>query len=76
VHGDSATAEACCRIWYSALSNPGLSGFDRARWVCAMDKGMVAFKDEITGGLLSQSRLRGFHRANQDKMAEAEGRAG
>jgi quinohemoprotein ethanol dehydrogenase len=71
-HGDSATGSGVLPdLRYSSLiKNP--DAFDMTvRQGTRTDKGMVAFKDEISSQDLQRIRAYVIHRANEDKNAEA-----
>jgi mono/diheme cytochrome c family protein len=71
-HGDSATGSGVLPdLRYSGLlKDPG--AFDvTVRQGARVDKGMVAFKDEISPEDLEKIRAYVIHRANEDKRAES-----
>jgi quinohemoprotein ethanol dehydrogenase len=69
-HGDSATGSGVLPdLRYSGLIKDA-AGFDLVvRQGARIDKGMVAFKDEITPQDLEKIRAYVIHRANEDKNA-------
>ena len=72
-HGDSATSSGVLPdLRYSGLlKNP--EAFDLVvRQGTLTDKGMVAFKDEISPRDLEDIRAYVIHRANEDKRAQAQ----
>ena len=71
-HGDSATSSGVLPdLRYSGLLKNAAAWGSTVRDGLRTDKGMVAFKDEITSADASRIRDYVIHRANQDKIAEA-----
>jgi mono/diheme cytochrome c family protein len=71
-HGDSATGSGVLPdLRYSGLLKNAAVWESTVRDGLRIDKGMVAFKDEITSADASRIREYVIHRANQDKTAEA-----
>jgi quinohemoprotein ethanol dehydrogenase len=71
-HGDSATGSGVLPdLRYSGLLKNAAAWDSTVLDGLRMDKGMVAFKDEITSADAARIRDYVIHRANQDKAAEA-----
>jgi quinohemoprotein ethanol dehydrogenase len=71
-HGDSATGGGVLPdLRYSGVLKNAALWDSTVRDGLRMDKGMVAFKDEITAADAARIREYVIHRANQDKIAEA-----
>jgi quinohemoprotein ethanol dehydrogenase len=71
-HGDSATgAGVLPDLRYSGVIHSPEAFDTIVRQGLRVDKGMVAFKDEISPQALEKIRAYVIHRANEDKKAEA-----
>ena len=71
-HGDSATGSGVLPdLRYSGLLKNAAAWDSTVLDGLRTDKGMVAFKDEITAADASRIREYVIQRANQDKIAEA-----
>jgi mono/diheme cytochrome c family protein len=71
-HGDSATGGGVLPdLRYSGLLKNAVAWDSTVLDGLRMDKGMVAFKDEITSADAARIRDYVIHRANEDKAAEA-----
>jgi quinohemoprotein ethanol dehydrogenase len=71
-HGDSATGSGVLPdLRYSGLLKNAAAWDSTVRDGLRMDKGMVAFKDEISSADAALIRDYVIHRATEDKMAEA-----
>ncbi len=71
-HGDSATgAGVLPDLRYSGVIHSAEAFDTIVRQGARVDKGMVAFKDEISPQQLEKIRAYVIHRANEDKRAEA-----
>jgi quinohemoprotein ethanol dehydrogenase len=71
-HGDSATGSGVLPdLRYSGLIKSSEAFDMTVRQGTRIDKGMVAFKDEVSAQDLEKIRAYVIHRANEDKKAEA-----
>jgi quinohemoprotein ethanol dehydrogenase len=71
-HGDSATGSGVLPdLRYSGVLKNAALWDSTIRDGLRADKGMVAFKDEVTSADAARIRDYVIHRANQDKLAEA-----
>src|SRR5258707_9881415 len=76
-HGDSATGSGVLPdLRYSGVINSPEAFDMTVRQGTRVDKGMVAFKDEISTQDLESIRAYLIHRANEDKKAEAAASSG